>query len=621
MKLRKTKSKVSAAAKPSRRKSLPAEVSVKKARKVVLPSFSPLASRLSSWVSRLSSFPRVSLPKLKEKWRRLESRYQMSGRIQNEITAIRKVFKKKLEKFLVINFDPTMAEMIYVESLPGRLRLLAYDTQDIRDKEGKREEILTEFINRFLKNHAVADKDVIVSISNADSIFVKDFVLPVMPEEEILKAAKWQLKDDVLFDLEKASIDWRVLGEFVNEQGEKGNRTVFIAADDEVIHQYLALVQGCQLDPLSVTSGSFNYTHILENLPENPRVAAILDVGHTESTFGIYADNKLNFVRRLPISWEKLMQSLTKVLISDSGVTQFTYDQAEEITKTVGIPEDGVKMVKDNIHASHVMSLMRPLLEALTREIKFSLDYFTSNFEKDRPTRLYLTGDSSNLKNLDRYLGKEFRMDVAYLSLPACVDTAGLPQIKAEDQNKIINTVGAALGGLRAINLLPFEVKTQKLEVVEKAFLRLVSVIAGVVFLFSVMLMQFQINNYQGRIRSAKLHLQTMAGAQALAKRVKEKEDLIRALEGRRVPVEGVLKAVSAVIPPEVVLDSLEFDPGGHRLVLKGAVSTDKEIAEAALADFLRGLDASVFFTDATFVSSQKTGSDYKFEIKCDVYQ
>jgi type IV pilus assembly protein PilM len=542
------------------------------------------------------------------------------GRIKKEFLAISRFFKKKLGKFLVINFGPAMAEVIYVEPLADKLRLLAYDVQKLSSiAKENREEAGVHFIDAFLKGNAIAERDVVISISDADSIFVKDIVLPVMPEEEILKAAKWQLKDDVLFDLEKASIDWRVLEEFTGEQGEKGTRILFIAANDEVVNYYLSMVQKCQIDPVCVTTGAFNYTHILEKLSEGPAVVAILDVGHTESTFGIYADNKLNFVRRLPISWEKLMQSLTKVLVSDSGVTQFTYEQAEEITRSVGIPE--ARAVQGDIHASHLMSLMRPLLETLVREIKFSLEYFTLNFEKERPSVLYLTGGSSNLKNLDKYLNGEFHVQVSYLPLPPYVDiTALTKKMAGEDSSKIINAMGAALGGLRAINLLPFDIKARKLELVEKVFLRSTSIILGAILLFSFFVMQFQVHNYQGRIMTAQIHLKTMEDVRSLAQRLKEKEELIRKIEGDSVPVEGILKILSATIPDEIVLETLELNPKEHYLTLKGTVLAGGEAAETALSRFLQKLEESLFFTEASFVSSQRTGTDYKFEIKCDIF-
>ncbi len=553
------------------------------------------------------------------KW--IDDRCHVRERIRLEVLAVSKLFRKKIEKFLVINFDPTMMEILQVESLPDGLKVLAYDIQKIPpSEEGKKEEMLVSFISDFIRGNGICDTDVLISISDSDSVFVKDFLLPVMPEEEVLKAAKWQLKDDVFFDLEKASLDWRVVEEFVNETGEKGVRTIFIAANSEVIHRYLSIVQKCRLDPLSITNGAFNYAHILEKLPGNPPVVAILDVGHTESTFGIYTNNKLNFVRRLPISWEKLMQSLTKVLVSDKGVTQFTYEEAEEITRTVGICQDGAELVKGNIHASHVMSLMRPLLEALLREIKFSLDYFTMNFEKERPTVLYITGDSSGLKNLDRYLNKEFQMDVSYLTLPACVDVKALKKKKfdVEDQNKIINAIGAALKGSQSIDLLPFEIKTQKLELVEKVLLRFLTVITGTAFVFSLFGMQFQIHSYQNRIRNATVHLQTMEDVKALAKRVREREDLGNKIEGGRVPMEGVLKAISILIPPEITLDTLEFNPGQYSLLLSGTASATST-AESALSSFMGGIEESIFFKEAIFLSSQRTGSTYKFEIKCDV--
>ncbi len=544
-----------------------------------------------------------------------------ADKIREELFSFTKFFKKKLEKFLVVNLNPRIAEIIYVEALSKKVRLLGYATQPLSADEQTRDDVLVGFINKFIRDNAIEEKDVVISISDSESIFIRDFVLPMMPDEEIRKAAKLQLKDDVSFDMDKASIDWQVQEEITGKEGEKGHRIIFIVANNDVINRCLSIVKKCSLFPLGITTGAFNYASVLEGMADKPSEVAILDVGHTESAFGIYSNNRLNFVRRLPVSWEKLMQSLTKVLVSDSGVTQFTYEEAEKITRTIGIPMEGVETVKGNIHASHLMSLMRPLLEALTREIKFSMDYFVMNFEKDRPSRLYITGDSAGLKNLDKYLSREFGLEVSPLLLPSSVDMdpAEREHLGVEDQNRIMNAVGAALGGFQSVNLLPLEVKTQRLELVEKAFLRFMIIVAGAIFIFVLSAMQSQVHNYQGRIKSAQQHLQTMESVKVLAEKVWAKEGLISDLRGSRAPVEGILKTLSMVTPPDIVLDALTFHPKEHRLILKGVVLGARDVAEAALADFMKALEGSPFFMDAVFISSQRTGISYNFEIKCDV--
>ncbi|MBI5150552.1 MAG: pilus assembly protein PilM [Candidatus Omnitrophica bacterium] len=555
--------------------------------------------------------------------RKMSRRSGPGQRLREEISVLSKLFSSRLDKFLAINFDPAMVEIVYVESLPGGLRLLAYEIAKVAAAQGQtREAALVAFIRNFLEKNAVATRDVLISISDHDSIFFKDIVLPVMPDAEILEAAKWQLRDDVPFDLDQGSIDWQVLEEVAGEDGQKGRRVMFIAANNAVLYQYLSVVQQCRLDPLSVTSSAFNYAHILENLPDVPPVVAVLDIGQGETTFGVYMQRKLGFVRRLPVSWERLLQSLTKTLVSDGGATQLTLEQAEEIARSVGIPQENPAVLPGNIKTTHVLSLMRPFLETLTREVRFSLDYFTMNFGKEKPSVLYITGESSGLKNLDQYLREAFAMEVSCLPLPARVDTRALgpASCAGDDQNKIMNVLGAALGGPTRISLLPVEIKTRRLEFLEGIFLRFLTIVAVSVFIFSLSVMQFQARNYEQLLKNARIHMQAMADIKSLVQDVRTRESLVQEIEGQRVPLDGILKAVAAAIPEQIVLEGLDFDAAAYQLTLNGSVLASGEASETIMADFMRKLEASGFFTEARFVSSQKTGTVYAFKIECIIF-
>ncbi|MBI5415978.1 MAG: pilus assembly protein PilM [Candidatus Omnitrophica bacterium] len=561
------------------------------------------------------------LPAVREQ---LSSGRRRAGeRLKTEISVLSKLFSPRLDKFLAVNFDPAMVEIVYVESFSGGLRLLAYETAAVVGSQEKaREMALVEFLRDFLEKNAVTTHDVLISISDPDSIFFKDIVLPVMPDAEILEAARWQLRDDVPFDLDQGSIDWQVLEEVTGEDGQKGRRIMFIAANNAVIYQYLSVVQQCRLDPLSVTNSAFNYAHILENLPDVPEIVAVLDFGRAETTFGIYMQKKLGFVRRLPVSWERLLQSLTKTLVSDGGATQLTPEQAEEITRSVSIPQENTAVLPGNIKTTHFLSLMRPFLETLTREVKFSLDYFAMNFGKEKPSVLYIAGESSRFRNMDQYLHAAFEMDVVCLPLPARVDTRALGAASPgpEDQNRIMNVLGAALGGPTRISLLPVEIKTRRLEFLERIFLRSLAIISGVVFIFSLSVMQFQARNYEQRLKNARVHMQTMVDIKSLVQDVRTRENLAREIEGRGVPLDGLLSVVAAAVPEEILLDNLDFNAAAYRLTLKGSVTASREAGETILADFMQKLEASSFFTEARFVSSQKTGTAYAFEIECTLF-
>lgn len=542
-------------------------------------------------------------------------------KLKNAVLEFLAPFGRKPQKFLAIDFSQAMTGIVYVESLESGLRLLAYDIQKNPAAEKENEAAVVNFIKAFLEKNSIVEKDVMVSISDADPVVIKSLTLPFIPEKEILSAAKWKLKDDVPFDLDQSALAWQVVGDYVDSEGVKNRGMIFIVMMKEVMDRYLSVIDQCHLEPLGITSSSFNYASLLRYAPQKSRVTAVLDVDYKGSTLSIYSGSKLNFVRRLPISWEKLTQSLTEVVVSGEGKIGLSHDEAQALGSTFGIPEDENQIVKDKVQATRIISLLRPLLETLVRDLKFSFQYFSSNFNTEPPGSLYLTGGGSNLKNLDKYLTKALNLEVSYLSLPGCVDARILETGKLDQsgRNKIINALGSALSDPRAINLLPPEVMARRAERIQRVILRLFGIAAGAVFLFLLFSAQFQVRDYQSRVKNAQTHLRTVEEINVLKRNVQVREDLIAKIQENRVPVTGVLKVISASVSAEIILNELSFDQAKHTLRLKGVIPAEEDFAQKVLIDFMQQLELSSFFTEVSLVSSRRVETSQEFEILAEV--
>lgn len=530
------------------------------------------------------------------------------------------IFKGRPKRFLSIDFGQAVLKVAYMESKGGGFRLLNYDLKKISSaKEGKEE--IVGFITNFIETNSILEKGVYLTISDVNSIVIKPLTLPVVPKEEVLEAAKWELKEEVSFDLENALFDWQVVKEYTDEEGSKKNQIVCVMAKREIINKYLSITSSCNLVPVRISSGPFNYAEVLRRQEsETPQIQAVLDIGFKQSTLCVYKNERLQFIRTLPFSCDGITQSLTGVLISDKGRLQLSYEEAEDIKQTFGVPQDETLVLKNGIRAMQVISLMRPLLEGLARELNRSFDYFTSNFQEESPSALYITGGGANLKNLDGYLSKELNKDVSNLPIPGCIDM----QIKEKESlekhlNQMINCLAAVLAGPRAVNLLPPEVKAKKTEFIEKVSLRLVAIAVGAILLFSLFVVKLQIRDYRNRLENAKVHLQTLGEVRVLKQNIDVREDFLSTIRKGRVPVDGLLKLISTLIPENIVLDELALNQKAHNLTLRGAIFGAEQVADLALTEFMEDIEASSFFTEASLTSSEKVGKSRKFEIKCDL--
>jgi len=541
---------------------------------------------------------------------------------KSDLGKILRFLPKREKRFLAIDFSETQTEMVYVESSLEKLKLLAYDTKRMLPQEEGKSDVIVNFIRDFLRKNSILERDIILSISEVDSIHIKYLSLPLLPREEILEAAKWQLKDDVPFDLKDASFDWQILKDYTDENGAKKRGIIFIVAKKGAIDKYLSVVAECHLNPAGITSSLFNFPGLIKHLPENPSIYSVLNIDYKDSTLAIYANSKLNFARRLPFSLQKLTDALTRVLVTAKGKVGLSREEAEEIEHTIGIPEDETQFVNKDIQGSHIMSLMRPLLEALIREIKLSYDYFSSHFDMDPPALLYLTGAALTLRNLDRYLKRGLDKDVAYLSLPSHIDTQELKdeELNQENQNRIMSVLGAAVYDSKSIDLLPLAIRRQKSESIQKTSLRVIGITAAAIFLFLLFIAQFQINDYNNRLNNAKRHLETLSHIKILKDKIDLREELIGKIQKGKVPAEGILKVLSMLMPQEIILDELILNQQSHLLIFHGKLLAGENSAETILANFMQLLEASNYFTEASLVSFKRTAMVQEFEIKCDVH-
>ncbi|MBI5873095.1 MAG: pilus assembly protein PilM [Candidatus Omnitrophica bacterium] len=529
------------------------------------------------------------------------------------------IFYKKKQGTLSIDFGQAFLKVAYAKMSGRNISDLCYSLESISvlERSGRS---AADFINGFLKAHSIQEKEAALTVSDPDSIVTKLVVLPALPKDEILEAVKWQLKNEIPFDIEKALFDWQLVKEYVDDEGAKKNEVMCVFAKPELLDRHIQLLSSCLLSPERVSTGPFNYANILRSIQDQSAVQAVLDIGYSEAKLCFYKKAKLAYVRNLPFSSDKLTRCLTTMLVSEKGPVELSYDKAEETKMSFGIPSDEAAELSENITAIHVISLMRPFLEGLSRELKRSFEYFSSHFKEGSPVILYLTGGGANLKNLGSYLQKDLGVSIAFLPLPCNFDAAitGKEEVRA-DQNQITSVLGAVLADRDSVNFLPQEIKAKKIELIEKVSLRVVGIALAAIFLFSLSVIKFQVYDYKKRLKTTSMHLDGIQGIKQSKQRIDSRQNLIDKIEKDKVPVDRLLKFLSNVVPQGIYLDELVLDQGRHDVVLSGAVSMPGVSPDAVLTLFMQQIESSAFFTEATLVVSKEKEGGREFQIKCDL--
>jgi len=533
------------------------------------------------------------------------------------------LLKGNKKRFLSIDFGHVFIKIVYIESKGLKFTILDYAFKKISSIQDSAADIVN-FICSFIKNNSIAEKETYLTLSEQDFVVIKYFVLPKLPKTEILEAIKWKLKQEHSFNLEDFILEWRVVKEYSDDDATVKNRILCALAKREAIDKYLAIVGQCNLTPEGISSSCFNYENILRRLKTDSSTTALLNIESSSADLYIY-NGDLNFVRSLVFSSEAITQSLIKALAQDTSKNDFSPEKVEEIKNIFGIPRDETVVLPDNIQAAHILSFIRSFLDGLVKELKRSFDYFTYSFKGEKPSICYISGEGANLKNLDWYLNKELNINTLNLPLPDCVDVEVLDKQKlGMEQNLIISAVGAGLGDSASINLLPAEIKAQKVEIVEKAFLRLLAIIFGAIFLFSLFIVKFQIYDYRKRLDNAQAHLKIIEVVKVLKQRIELREKLIKKIKKtqlKSVTPDKFLDIIAANAPNSIVLNGLSLNQKDHQVVLNGTISASVDSAESVLARFIKKLQASSAFNEVSLIFSRKSGAgeEQEFQIKCDL--
>jgi len=538
-----------------------------------------------------------------------------------------KMFKKEREEILSLDIGSRAAKIALISLSKGKTELLKYAIKEFGAEELQHEDrILREFIIDFIRTNSILQKEIMITLQDPDSLIIKRVSLPSVPENETREALSWEIKNDIPFDLGRAQIDWQTIDEYTDTEGAKRKDLMLACAKNELVERYLNIAKGIGLNVIDIKSPPFDLAYILERIEGAKEGAvAVLDVGAIGSNFSIYKNSKLSFIRALPFSSEAITTSMSGTILSDTGRIELTKEKADEIKKEFGIPHDPNQVLVDGIKAIQIISLIRPILERLVSEIKRSIDYCVASYEAEAPKVMYIIGGGSNLKGLKEYLKEELAFDVYNLRSGDFIsinETLKRDQFDS-DSAQLINVLSAGLSLQKRPSLLPYEYRTEKAESFQKMSLRLVTITAAALFVFSLIAVRAQVADYKNRVKNAKMHLGIIDKINEINEKIIERGALIAEIKADRIPPGWILKELCNLVPAAGLLDGIVIDRKDDILILTGHIICKKQDAQDELSAFMKALEESCLFDEAILRSSNRTlcqGRDAsKFEIRCEL--
>ena len=249
-------------------------------------------------------------------------------------------------------------------------------------------EIVGEIISELFKNLKIKKKKIGFSISGY-SVIVKKVNLAVMSDKELEEHIQSEAEQYIPFDLDDVYLDFQDLKTNVGDDDRTD--VMLVAAKQEVVDDYLEMLEGLGLKPVIVDVDGFALENTFEyNYPKEGNVA-LVDIGASKMNINIISAGVSVVARDIVVGSRQLTEQIESAF-------DIEFEEAEAL-KLGHIPAEEKQEEIEEIFLSTCTQWVL--------EIKKAIDLYHANHPDAPLSRLVLSGGGSKVSGLVEYLASE----------------------------------------------------------------------------------------------------------------------------------------------------------------------------------------------------------------------
>ncbi|WP_346871156.1 pilus assembly protein PilM [Clostridium sp. UBA5119] len=273
----------------------------------------------------------------------------------------------------------------------------------IQDGELFNEESILLNLKEEVKTSRVRTKNIAL-VSSSSTIISREIIVPYVENNEELKTlVNYEIEQFLAINLNNYVIQFMRLEEVIEDEVRK-QKIFTIIYPKNLIESYRNLAEKLFLNPYALDISN-NSIRKLSSIADIYNVDLInkeesilyLDLGYKSVDLSIVNDNKLEFIRVMPIGGIEIDRFIADL----NGISM---EEAEEIKKTQ--VEVG-KHRKENQLNDGVVEVIEGWLEDLNRIIQF----YTNKSNGKKISHIYLYGGTSKLRGIDEYIALKTGID------------------------------------------------------------------------------------------------------------------------------------------------------------------------------------------------------------------
>lgn len=530
---------------------------------------------------------------------------------------------KKVKQILSIDIGGAYVKFVSAEISGGEIDVIRSFLKEVSGEEKERIDSVRNAVKEFTES-GYTPKQVLLSLSCLCAEVMR-IDLPYMPQNEIIEALKWRVKDKINFSIEDASIDFTISDEYKKEDGLKQMCVIAAVSDKKELYKILSVFNELNLEVLRIDTSPTVFCQYLEQDKslKNSDTVAMVEVGAKHTYVTIYKNNKLEFIRKTPISSMDINETMCGTLINDKGKVEIAKEEAESIKRQYGFPIDRTDMLNDRISAVHIVATVRPVLERLATEIKRTFNYYVGEFNGEEPKKIFFTGGGALLKNLDVFIKGELGIEAVLIN-----EIPGVQNLKTIEKNEVPQFMTALSILLpsesKKINLLPVELAREKNEAIQKISIRMVGFATLSVLILIYIGLTMRISYFNKKSENAVSYRKSMLEVISLYEKVSERANAISSLKAKEIKPDIAMKILSNILPSNMFLEQMEILETPKEVRIKGVLIPTSLVPEDELTKFMDQIESSEFVRNANLGTVEKSKDNIgrltlRFEIMIEI--
>lgn len=306
---------------------------------------------------------------------------------------------------------------------------------------------VSQALYKMLRKKRIYDRGSIIAITG-QKVIVREITTPLMSEKELVEGIQWEAPKYVPYDLKESLIDAKIIEELEEREGTKMMKVLLVAAPKSLVEKQISVLKNIKIQPKVVDIIANAQIRAFESYltpksgsnEDGTMIDIILCMGASTTEITLLEGNRLKFTRTIlkggnditklietkfdiPFSEAEALKrhiglpQPEKKEISVKGNTKEVIEKKEEAEKTLQqqgedlSPE--VEKEEDSLPAEEeIAELIHKGVTEIFNEVRKSLNYFKTQYQKVNYQRIILCGGMVSLPNLGQMLKEQFGITV-----------------------------------------------------------------------------------------------------------------------------------------------------------------------------------------------------------------